>query len=96
MEQDDRKILLSRMGTFFLLIGVGLMILFVASDMGEVTHFGYFFLSLAAFGLGAILKRASAPPPKPSQRFAGLRRMMEKQREAREKKEAERKAKQKK
>ena len=94
MEQDDRRILLERMGTFFILVGLGLLLLFVASDLGEATYFRYFFFGTASMAVGWFLRRAGAPPPKPSQRFAALRRAMEKQREAQEKKIAELKAKQ--
>jgi hypothetical protein len=92
MGEDDRKILISRMGTFFLLMGLGFMILFVASDLGDETSFSYFFLGLLCLGLGWFFKRVSAPPPKPSQRFSWLRNYMQQRRENKAKREAERKA----
>lgn len=84
-EDEDRNALISRIGTFFILIGVLVIFIFIASDMGEKTSFTYFFLGTILLSFGFILKRKTAAPPPPSNRFIWLRRMMQKNREARAK-----------
>ena len=87
-EDGDRKAFLSRIGTFFLLLGALVVILFIASDMGKQTYFRYFFIGAILFVTGIIFKRMSAPPPSESKRFEALRKMQQNRREARAKKEA--------
>jgi len=90
-EEGDRKAFISRIGTFFLLLGAIVMILFIASDMGDVTYFSYFFIGAILISAGFIMKRMTAPPPAPNKRFEGLRKMQQKNREAKAKKEAAKK-----
>lgn len=93
MEEGDRKEFISRIGTFFLLIGIGTMWLFIVSDMGNETKFTLFFVSVIVLVIGWYFKRITAPPPKPGSRFEGLRKLAQKQREAKEKREAAKKKK---
>lgn len=93
MEEGDRKEFISRIGTFFLLIGIGTMWLFIVSDMGNETKFTLFFVSVIALVVGWYFKRITAPPPKAGTRFEGLRKLAQKQREAKEKREAAKKKK---
>jgi len=76
-EQEDP--LGPRVGTFFILIGIGLLILFAASDVapGADVEFDYFFLGVLGVVIG-ILFRRKAPKPPPSNRFSRLRAMREK------------------
>jgi flagellar biosynthesis component FlhA len=67
---------LIRMGTFFYLIGFGLIILFVASFTSSVPDFIYFFLGLISLFIGWRLSRRKTPPP-PSGRFATWRKWRE-------------------
>lgn len=60
--------LITRIGTFFLVIGVGLLILFIASDMSNMTDFDYLFWAILAISLGLLMRSRKAPPP-PSGRF---------------------------
>jgi hypothetical protein len=93
MEQGPSMI--ARVGTFFLLMGTFFTILFIASDMGDTTNFGYFFLGLFGLLIGWGLKRRVARNlPKPTSRFAGIRKLIQKMREARAKREEAKKAKQ--
>ena len=87
MEDDgERKALISRIGTYFILIGLLAVTLFVASDMGEITYFRYFFMGAFLFILGVIFKRVSAGPANNSKRFEWLRKMRQKEREAQQRK----------
>ena len=51
-----------RIGTFFLVIGVGVFILFVASDYAGKTNFDYLFWSVLSVTIGVILRRRRPPP----------------------------------
>jgi membrane protein implicated in regulation of membrane protease activity len=68
------KELLIRVGTFFMVIGVGIFILFVASDYAGATNFDYLFVAIFSFVVGMLLRRRKPAPP-PSGRFAYIRRM---------------------
>ncbi len=73
-----------RIGTFFLLIGVGIFILFVASDYAGKTNFDYLFWSVLAVSVGIMLRRRRPPKP-PSGRFGYVRRLRESRHPKREK-----------
>ena len=67
---------LIRLGTFFALIGICLIILFAATYLGNAPDFLYFFLALISIVIGWRLSKRKAPPPS-SGRFATLRKMRE-------------------
>ncbi|MDP2976399.1 MAG: ComEC/Rec2 family competence protein, partial [Anaerolineales bacterium] len=54
---DQQPELLPRIGNFFILVGAGLMMVFIGSIQGNVPQFGYFVFSLIALFLGFILRR---------------------------------------
>ncbi len=68
--------LVVRIGTFFIVLGVGLIVFFVISDFAGMTDFDYFFLGMLFVGLGVLFRRRAAPPP-PSGRFSVLRKLRE-------------------
>jgi hypothetical protein len=86
MEDDLRP----RIGTFFILIGLGLLALFVGSDMALQADFWYFMGSVGCIGFGAYLKLVSSREKGPSQRFSAIRNYREKRKKE---KEAKKKAK---
>ena len=75
-----------RIGTFFIVIGVGLLILFIASDLANQPDFDYFFLSMISIGFGWLLRRRKPPPPS-----AGRFSMFRKAREGAQKRREEKK-----
>ena len=81
---------LIRLGTFFTLIGICLIILFAATYLGNAPDFKYFFLGLISIFIGWRLSKRKEPPP-PSGRFAYVRKMREnsKKRQEEGKKEKE-------
>jgi len=89
MGEDDRNVFISRIGTFFILLGIVVVILFVASDIGQKTYYSYFFIGVLFLAIGVYFKRSSAPPPVPGKRFLGIRNLLQKSRENKTKKEAE-------
>ena len=90
-ENNERNGFISRIGTFFLLLGMLVLVIFVASDVGKDTYFGFFFIATTLFVTGFIFKRMGAEPPSPSKRFEGLRKIQQQRREAKSKKQAEKK-----
>lgn len=62
-----------RIGTFLILLGMGMLILFVASDYAKQPNFDYLFWTVLAVTVGILLRRLKAPPP-PSGRFETLRK----------------------
>ena len=88
MDNDDP--LIHRVGTFFYVIGGGVFLLFVASDLAKQADFDYLFISLLMIFIGWMFRRKKAPPPSAG-RFAWLNKQRQ---EARKKKEEKAKAKQ--
>jgi hypothetical protein len=89
MGEEDRNLFISRIGTFFLLLGLVIIILFVASDIGQETVYTFFFIGVIMLALGWYFKRIGAPPPVQGKRFEGIRTLQQKNRDAKAKKEAE-------
>jgi hypothetical protein len=88
MDNDDPIIV--RVGTFFYVIGGGIFLLFVASDLAKQADFDYLFIALVMIGIGWMFRRSKAPPPSAG-RFAWVRKTRE---EANKKKAEKAKAKQ--
>ena len=89
---DDEDIL-ARVGTFFIVMASGFIVLFVASDLAETVYYDLFFIGVLLGGLGFYLRR-KAPSPPPSGRFESWKKMRsgklkEEQAEKRAKQKAE-------
>ncbi len=81
-ENDDtRGSFINRIGTFFILLGILIIILFIASDMGSETYFSYFYVGGILLIIGFILKRTSPPPPSANARFEMIRNFKKRRRE---------------
>ena len=61
-----------RIGTFFHLVGLTLMLIFFASILSKGTNMSYLFLSFVAFFIGFILRRNK--PVQDSGRFSYIRK----------------------
>jgi hypothetical protein len=75
------------MGTFFILIGCGLLVLFAGSIFAREFNILYLLFAIAALFLGSGLRR-TAPRPEPT-RFSGIRKARERSRQRREDKQAQ-------
>lgn len=82
--------LIPRIGTFFLLMGGGALVLFILSVMGNQANLFFLLIALIGLSLGFAFQRKKEPPP-PSDRFGMLRRMNETSRKRREEREKNRK-----
>jgi hypothetical protein len=87
---------IGRIGTFFYMIGIGLMLLFIASDAANkfntkpTTDYNYLFFSVLLLSAGYLFRKRAAPPPA-ADRFKTLNKWRE---NAKKKKEEQAKAKQ--
>lgn len=64
-----------RMGTFFLVIGVALLVLFFASDYQDEPSWPYLLVGAGSFGLGLMLSMRGRESREPVERFRLMRRM---------------------
>lgn len=73
----------SRIGLFLILLGAGILILFIASEGAGSADFDYLFWGLLALLVGFFIRRRreSRPPP---ERFNLLRRLRAKNRDRKE------------
>lgn len=88
---DNEDPIIVRVGTFFFVMGGGIFLLFVASDLAQAADFDYLFVAVLLMGFGWYLRRGKAPPPSAG-RFAWWRKRRE---EAIKKKQTKQEAKKK-
>jgi len=82
---DQQPEFTPRIGTFLILVGIGLLLGFFSSYLANKTHFGYLFSSLVVLAFGIILRRRAKPRPS-SRRFRVVRGIYDKSKESREQK----------
>jgi len=66
----------SRLGTFFLLIGLVMLILFFGTDQSQNPQYILFFGGTPLTVLGVYLLWSDRKPTEPTTRFSGVRRLM--------------------
>jgi hypothetical protein len=71
----DRKEILYRIGTFFLLIGVGLLIFFLMSEAEQNPIFSYFCWSMVLLIAGFLFRAQYKKALPPSGRFSILKKL---------------------
>jgi len=74
----DRKEVLARIGTFFILVGIGLLIFFLLSEAAEQVTLEYFCGSIVLLVLGFFFRGQFKRTVTPSGRFSLVRRLMPK------------------
>ena len=77
-EGFDRKEILHRIGTFFIIVGIGLLVLFMASEAAKNVTFSYFCWSLILMIFGFIFRGQFKRKAAPSGRFSIVKRLMPK------------------
>jgi hypothetical protein len=71
--------LINRVGTFFILIGIGLIALFILSDIAKTPSCSFFMAGAVSLGLGIYMwLRDPVQPGPPPDRFRLLKRMRNK------------------
>jgi len=81
----------ARIGTFFYLVGIGLLLLFIASDTTASrdatfsVNYNYLCFSTILIGVGFLFRKRAAPPAK-AERFKSLRKMRENSKKKKEEK----------
>ncbi|RJP46873.1 MAG: hypothetical protein C4583_17995 [Anaerolineaceae bacterium] len=89
------KEFISRIGTFFFLMGIGLFVLFIASDIGRAhggdpTNYTLLCGAVTLFMVGFLFRRA-ASPPEAAERFRYIRRIQERREASKKEKNKEQK-----
>ncbi|MCC6500533.1 MAG: hypothetical protein IT313_09740 [Anaerolineales bacterium] len=75
-EQYSRKELVHRIGTFFLMLAVGLIVFFILSDSSGAPSLNYFCWSMILAGLGFIFRAQYKRPVPASGRFGWLKKLL--------------------
>ena len=70
MDPDDTLVI--RMGTFFLVLGGGIFVLFILSDIANQADFDYLFISMIMIFFGWYFRRGKSKPSS-SNRFEWFR-----------------------
>ena len=83
MDEDDPIIV--RVGTFFLVMGGGVFVIFVASDLAKQVDFDFFFIAILLVAIGWVFRRKKAHPPSAG-RFSYVKKMRENAKNKREEK----------
>jgi len=76
----------SKIGRFFLFIGLSLLVIFFAMDHAKHPSYGYFCIGIILAVLGGFFVITGHKPPEESMRFRTLRRWREQQRQRKEEK----------
>lgn len=82
----DRKEVVYRIGTFFLLVGIGLLVFFIISEAAKQVTFNYLCWGLILIVLGFIFRSQLKRAVTPSGRFSIVRKMIPKAKKDAEKK----------
>jgi hypothetical protein len=82
----NRKEFIHRVGTFFLLVGIGLLVFFFLSEAAEKPTFSYFCWSTILLILGFLFRTQYKKPTQPSGRFSIFQRLKPKPKEDKGKK----------
>jgi hypothetical protein len=78
----NRKEFLYRIGTFFLLVGTGLLIFFMLSESAQQPLFNFFCWSMILLTIGFIFRaQYRKPAPPPSGRFSVFKKLKRKPKE---------------
>ena len=83
----DRKEFVARVGTFFVLVGIGLMVFFILSESAKIPTLSYFCWGTVVLTLGLIFRgQFKRPPGPPHGRFSILQKLKPRPKEKKEEK----------
>jgi hypothetical protein len=85
-QPPGRQEFVSRVGTFFVLVGIGLMVFFMLSDAAKDPRISYFCLGTLLLSMGFVFRaQFKRPAGPPSGRFSVLQRLKRKPKEEKKK-----------
>ena len=85
-QPPDRKEFVARVGTFFVLVGIGLLVFFILSEAAKTPTLGYFCWGTVLLTFGFIFRAQFKRPPGPaSGRFSIFKRLKPKPKEEKKK-----------
>ena len=84
-EGPDSKEIIYRIGTFFLLVGIGLIVFFLLSEAAQQVSFDYLCWGLVILILGFIFRAQYRKSVTPSGRFSLVQKLMPKSKKEAEK-----------
>ena len=82
----NRKEVLHRIGTFFIIMGIGLLAFFLLSEAARQVAFEYFCWSVILLVIGFVFRGQFKKQVTPSGRFSLVRKLMPKSKKDQEKK----------
>ena len=82
----NRKEVIHRIGTFFIIMGIGLLAFFLLSEAARQVAFEYFCWSVLMLVIGFVFRGQFKKQVSPSGRFSLVRRLMPKSKKDQEKK----------
>jgi len=82
---DQQPHLAPRIGSFLILVGIGVMLVFLGSYMAKVPHYNYLYAGLIILTLGILLRHRTRSH-QPSGRFRVVRGIYERRKEKQEQK----------
>ena len=82
----ERKEIIHRIGTFFFLVGLGLIVFFLLSEAARQVSFDYLCWGMILIITGVIFRGQFKRSVKPSGRFSLVKRLMPKAKQDQEKK----------
>jgi hypothetical protein len=82
----DYRELIYRVGTFFLLVGIGLVVLFLFSEAAQQASFGYFCWGTILLVIGFMFRAQYRRSIQPSERFRIIKMLLPKSKEDKGKK----------
>jgi len=74
-EGYNRKEFIYRVGTFFLLVGIGMLVIFMFSEAAEKPQFNYFCASMVLLTLGFLFRAQYRKATVSSGRFSILKKL---------------------
>ena len=84
-EGSNRKEFIHRVGTFFLLVAIGLLVFFMLSEQAGKTNFDYFCWSTVLFVIAFIFRAQYRKPASSSGRFGVFKKLKPKPKEEKKK-----------
>ena len=82
----NRKEVLHRIGTFFIIVGIGMLVFFLLSEAASQVVFEYFCWSVILLVIGFVFRGQFKKQVTPSGRFSLVRKLMPKSKKDQEKK----------